>query len=60
MPFWYNVSTRQVESEENRGPASELLGPFDTRAEAEAALESAHERIEQADREDATWTRGDG
>jgi hypothetical protein len=58
MPFWYNVSTHQVETDDNRSAGVDVLGPFDTREEAEAAIETAHKRTEIADEEDAVWTRG--
>ena len=56
MSFWYNVSTRQVETDEDRGAGADVLGPFETREEAEAAIESAHKRTDAADQEDRSWT----
>ena len=50
--FWFNTSTGQVD-EGHRAPASNLLGPYPTRAEAERALQKARERTEAWDREDA-------
>jgi hypothetical protein len=59
MAFWYNLSTRQVESNENRSAALYLLGPFATRKEAESAIETAHEQAKESDEADAAWNRGD-
>ncbi len=58
MAYWYNVSTRQVETEETRGPAVDLLGPFPTREEAERAIETVHARTKRADDADAAWVEG--
>ena len=59
MSFWYNVSTRQVETDDNRSAAGDLLGPFSTRAEAEGAIESAHRRAKSAEDADAAWNGED-
>jgi hypothetical protein len=46
MPqYWYNVNTHQVEQDAQSG-WKELIGPYDTREEAEAALAKVHERNE--------------
>lgn len=52
MSYWYNVSKKLVETDEDRGPAAEVLGPFATRAEAQAALESARQRTEAWERDE--------
>ena len=52
--FWYCLVHKKVEGEEGC-PNSERLGPFDTRAEAENAIELAHERNEQWDRNEDEW-----
>ena len=49
MAYWYNVMTKQIETDEQRSAASNLLGPYDTMAEAQAAIESAHARSEAYD-----------
>lgn len=49
--FWFNITTGVVET----GPQtdwSQLLGPYASRAEAEAALSKVRERNEQWDEED--------
>ncbi|GAA4369826.1 hypothetical protein GCM10023166_17700 [Paeniglutamicibacter cryotolerans] len=50
--YWFNVVTHQVE----KGPQSDwtqLLGPYDSLAEAEAAMDKVRRRNEQFDEEDA-------
>lgn len=56
MPYWYNVKTRAVESDEERSAAQDLLGPFATIELARSALTAAHERNDDADRADADWS----
>lgn len=59
MAFWYNVSTGQVETDENRSRSADVLGPYATREQAQNALHSAHEKTERADEEDARWRDDD-
>lgn len=59
MAFWYNISTRQVETDNDRSAAADLLGPFNTRAEAEGAIESAQRRAKTAEDADAAWNGDD-
>ncbi|MGC5047756.1 SPOR domain-containing protein [Micrococcus porci] len=50
--YWFNVRTHQIEE----GPQSdwrELLGPYQTRQDAENALARVQARNEAADAEDA-------
>ena len=47
MAFWFNVNTGQVESDDNKSQGADLMGPYDTQAEAANALQSARERTEQ-------------
>lgn len=52
--FWYNLYTKQVEE----GPKDDyrkLLGPYESRAEAERALETAAENTKRWDDEDAAY-----
>lgn len=52
MPqYWYNVNTRQVEQDAQSG-WKELIGPYSTREEAEAALAKVHERNEDWEAKD--------
>lgn len=55
MSYWYNTATGQVETDETRGQAQEVMGPYDTQEEASKALQSAHERTEKWDQEDRQW-----
>ncbi|MHB8185737.1 MAG: methionine aminopeptidase [Dermatophilaceae bacterium] len=55
MAFWFNVSTGQVEDDANKGPQDRLMGPFDSRAEAEQALSHAKENTERWDAQDKAW-----
>ena len=58
MSYWYNTATGQVETDENRGQAQDVMGPYGTEAEAARALQSAHERTEKWDAEDREWNEG--
>lgn len=49
--YWYNTGTHEVE-EGHRSSWQNLMGPYSTRAEAEAALEKARARTEAWDKED--------
>lgn len=46
--YWYNVETHKVEKNAQSGWKS-LIGPYDSREEAEAALAKVRERNEVAD-----------
>ncbi|WP_154605268.1 MULTISPECIES: SPOR domain-containing protein [Arthrobacter] len=49
MPqYWYNVQTHEVEVDAQSGWKS-LIGPYETRADAEAALEKVRRNNEAAD-----------
>nr|WP_289230838.1 methionine aminopeptidase [Barrientosiimonas endolithica] len=58
MAYWYNVSTGQVEQDGQTEPKGELMGPYETREEAESALELARRRTEAWDEEDRAWEEG--
>ena len=55
MPYWYNVDTKQVETDENRSQNANVMGPYDTHEEAAAALETAAARTAEWDEEDRAW-----
>ena len=38
MAYWFNVDTRQVESDDNKSQGDHLMGPYDTEAAASRAL----------------------
>lgn len=55
--YFFNTRTNMVE----KGQLSsweDLMGPYDTRAEAEAALESAAQRTQAWEDEDDAWREG--
>lgn len=52
MPqYWYNVVTHEVE-EDAQSDWTQLIGPYDSRAEAEAAPQKVKERNEAWDKDD--------
>jgi hypothetical protein len=55
VSYWYNTATGQVETDDNRGQAQDVMGPYDTEDEAAHALQSARERTEKWDAEDREW-----
>lgn len=60
MPYWFNVTTRQVEDDANRSRDDEVMGPYETREEAANALAHARENTERWDEEDRRWNDGAG
>ncbi len=63
MPYWYNVDTGQVETDDTRSQDATVLGPYETREAAAQALQTAREKTEQWDAEDREWDergRSDG
>ena len=57
LPFWFNVVTKRVETDDDRSQITDLLGPFSTHAEAERALDSAHACSKQWDNDDDAGQR---
>lgn len=55
MPYWYNVDSGQVETDDTRSQDANVLGPYDSQEAASRALESAREKTEQWDAEDREW-----
>jgi hypothetical protein len=55
VQYWYNVAKGVVESDDDRGPGEDVLGPYDTPEEAARALQIARERTEKWDAEDKAW-----
>lgn len=55
MTFWFNVQTRQVEEHDDpdRAAGNDLLGPYPTRVDAEQALQTARQRTEAWEAEEA-------
>ena len=58
MAYWYNLTTGQVESEDNKSQSDDLMGPYDSQAEASKALDTARQRTEAWDDEDKAWDEG--
>jgi hypothetical protein len=52
--FWYCVKHHRVEGADTLCPSIDRLGPYETQAEAEAALEKAQQRNEDWDN-DPKW-----
>ncbi|AKT52114.1 hypothetical protein [Arsenicicoccus sp. oral taxon 190] len=60
MAYWYNVRTRQVETDDDRARDEDVMGPYDTHEAASSALSSARQRTEAWDEEDERRAREDG
>ncbi len=58
MAYWYNVSSGQVETEDNKSQGENLMGPYSSEAEAANALQAARERTEAWDAADKEWEEG--
>jgi hypothetical protein len=59
MAYWYNVSSGQVESDDNKSQGDDLMGPYDSQEEAANALQTARARTEKWDAEDKAWEEGE-
>ncbi len=55
MSYWYNVTSGQVEDDASRSQGAQVMGPYETQAEAAKALETARERTAKWDDEDREW-----
>lgn len=55
VQYWYNISTGKVETDEDRGQDADVLGPYDSAAEAAKALEIARAKTEAWDEQDREW-----
>lgn len=60
MAYWYNVKTRQVETDDNRSRDEDVMGPYQSEADAQNALATAQARTEAWDEEDERRRREDG
>ncbi|MDO5710720.1 MAG: methionine aminopeptidase [Micrococcales bacterium] len=58
MPFWFNVSTGQVEDDDNKSRGDDVMGPYETRDEASQALAQAAEKTKKWDDQDREWEEG--
>lgn len=62
VAYWYNIETGRVESDENRSQNADVMGPYDTEAEAASALATARAKTEawdEEDRREAEWPDAD-
>lgn len=64
MSYWFNIRTGKVEAHDDPGRArgGDLMGPYETEAEATEALETARRRTEawdEEDRREREWQTGD-
>ncbi|PID96252.1 MAG: methionine aminopeptidase [Actinomycetales bacterium] len=55
MSWWFNIRSGCVQSDHERGQDVDVLGPYETREEAERALETARAKTEAWDAEDREW-----
>ena len=55
MAFWFNLDTKSVETDETRGQGANVLGPYETQAEAARALEKVADNNDKWDDEDREW-----
>lgn len=55
MQYWYNVATGRVESDDERAPGADVMGPYGSADEAAQALETARRKTDQWDAEDKAW-----
>ena len=58
MAYWWCLKHERVEGEQGCGHAVRL-GPYETEAEAADALDKAHRRTEEWDRQDREYRAGD-
>jgi hypothetical protein len=58
--YYWCVRHRRVETDQTACRASDRLGPYDSAAEAEGALERVRARNEALDAEDARWAGEEG
>ena len=55
MAYWYNIASGQVETDSNKSQSDDLMGPYDSQAEAANALETARKRTDTWDQQDREW-----
>ncbi len=59
MPYWFNVDTRQVETDETRSQDANVLGPYDSEQDAANALQRVAENNDEWDEQDRRWDDSD-
>lgn len=60
MQYWYNVRTGEVEPDDATSRKDDLMGPYGSREEAQAALQTAADRTAQWDEEDRREAEAQG
>jgi hypothetical protein len=58
MAYWFNITTKQVQTDADRSSSDDVMGPYDTEDEARNALATAAQNTEQWDAEDRAWESG--
>ncbi len=58
MAYWFNVETRQVETDATKSQGDHVMGPYDSHEAAASALDTARAKTEQWDAEDRAWNEG--
>ena len=58
MPYWFNVETGKVETDDTRSQDATVMGPYATEEAAAQALETARANTEKWDRQDKEWGSG--
>ncbi|MDP9221170.1 MAG: hypothetical protein M3P23_11635 [Actinomycetota bacterium] len=58
--YWWCLNHHRVENDENACQWKDRLGPYNTREEAERALQTVAERNARFDAEDEEWEHGKG
>lgn len=53
--WWYDLKSKSAVQDSRAGKIADRLGPYDSREEAEAALDKVAARNEEADAEDRRW-----
>ncbi len=61
MAYWYNIETKQVETDETRSQNADVMGPYETREDAANALGIAAQKTaewDEEDRREREWQEG--
>jgi hypothetical protein len=59
MQYWFNVDTKQVETDETRSQDATVLGPYTSEQDAANALQRVADNNEEWDEQDRRWHDGD-
>ena len=59
MQYWFNVDTKQVETDETRSQDANVLGPYASEQDAANALQHVADNNEAWDEQDRRWDDGD-